>query len=364
VQVSSATPKLSFTACLNRQAEPGFQAEPVETFSSGSSFASDLRLLRPERHKITSEARVNPASDALLLNFVDKLPRSLAGMTWQAIKRWVSRGDATPAPLRDQQASDFVVGRQKPIDSKAFSQTLSAHMAEFPYQPHIGPEHVWSKEGLSYQGLGFWKRVGSAIQGERPLPFPTFARSKLLCALGLGATSVVLPTGREEGLRNWILQQKPGSVEVAQLFRESYKLNQGDLYGTLLCAENVLSEGLYDPHRQDREVTSRLSYLRSDSAPQGDNFGGWYHLFGAALYSLMRPEWKSQVSMKVEDLGSLILEGKDPQEDHLNQLGMEMGLQLKKVAKEGLDRQATVVPYLNLREFPWDRHTVRADKKS
>ena len=317
------------------------------------TFSKALKSARPETDRSFSSARSNPASDALLFNLIDKLPKSLAGMTWSAIKRWVSHGDGTPEPLKDKQGADFRVGTQVPLKMEPLMESLGSTMNEFT--PHIGAEHVWTKDAKSYQGLGFWSRVGSAIKGERPFPFPTFGGSKLICALGLGATSVVMPTGQEKPLRDWMLQQKRGSVELHQLFGQAYKLNEGDLYSTLLCAENVLSEGIYDPNRQDREVISKLSYLRSDSAPMSDNFGGWYHLFGAALYSLMRPDWKSRVCLKVEDMGSFILEGKDPQEDHINQLGRQLGIELKKIAREGLKPGSQLKPYLNLEEFGWDR---------
>lgn len=348
--------KLSFTACLNRQAQADFQPQSVEQAVDGMVFSQALKTARPETDRSLSADRLNPASDALLLNLIDKLPRSLAGMTWSAIQRWVHKGDATPAPLKDKQGADFRVGVQAPIQMDGLVDSLEAEMKDF--RPTIGAEHVWSKDAKGYQGLGFWSRVGSFLKGERPFPFPTFGRSKLICALGLGATSVVMPTGQEKDLRNWMLQQQKGSIELHQLFGQSYKLNQGDLYSTLLCAENVLSEGLYDPDRQDREVISKLSYLRSDSAPLGDNFGGWYHLFGAALYSLMRPEWKSSLCLKVEDMGSFILEGKDPQEDHLNQVGKQLGIELKRIAREGPRPQAEGRPYINLAEFNWPRKST------
>jgi len=351
------TPKLSFTACLNRQAAADFQAQPVEQVVDGMTFSKALKTARPETDRTFSSARSNPASDALLFNLIDKLPKSLASMTWSAIKRWVNHGDATPEPLKDKQGADFRVGTQAPLKMEPLMESLSSTMSDFT--PHIGAEHVWTKDAKGYQGLGFWSRVGSAIKGERPFPFPTFGRSKLICALGLGATSVVMPTGQEEGLRDWMLQQKAGSIELHQLFGQAYKLNEGDLYSTLLCAENVLSEGLYDPNRQDREVVSKLSYLRSDSAPLGDNFGGWYHLFGAALYSMMRPEWKSSLCMKVEDMGSFILEGKDPQEDHINQLGRQLGIELKKIAQDGIKPGSQFKDYVNLAEFGWDRKNYR-----
>jgi hypothetical protein len=358
VQISSS--KLSFSGCLNRLAQPDFRPRAVEVGVAGMSFPEALKTAAPETDCVVLSDRVNPASDALLLNLIDKLPSGLASMTWAAIKRWVTRGDGTPEPLKSRQHGDFQVGKQAPLRLDSLSRTLQATMAEFPdLQPTIGAEHVWSNDARGFQGPGFWRRVGGWMCGERPFPFPTFARSKLICALGLGATSVVMPTGREKDLRTWMLAQKPASIEVHHLFREAYRLHEGDLYGTLLCAENVLSEGLYDPQRQDREVTSRLSYLRNDSAPEGDNFGAWYHMFGAALYSLMRPEWKANLCMKVEGAGSLILEGKDAQEDHLNQIGTRLGVELKRIVRDGVDGSRGVQPYVELAEFPWNRSTVR-----
>ncbi|MCW5872794.1 MAG: hypothetical protein KIS61_36440, partial [Candidatus Eremiobacteraeota bacterium] len=255
MKIGNPFSKLSFTACLNRQAQADFQPQSVEQAVDGMVFSKALKAARPETDRTFKTDRLNPAADALLLNLVDKLPRSLASMTWSAIKRWVHQGDATPEPLKDKQGADFQVGTQVPIKMDALMDTLRSEMTE--YKPSIGAEHVWSKDAKGYQGLGFWSRVGSFLKGERPFPFPTFGRSKLICALGLGATSVVMPTGQEKGLRDWMLEQKQGSIELHQLFGQAYKLNQGDLYSTLLCAENVLSEGLYDPNRQDREVISK-----------------------------------------------------------------------------------------------------------
>ena len=351
-------PRLSFSASLNQQAQDGFQATSVEDRVEGLTFREALRVARPETDRATSTDRVNPASDSLLLNLVDKLPVDLARMTWGAVTRFFSSGSSTPAGLR-QSVADYKIGQQAPLDLEPLMETLGSVMGEFPqYSPHLGPEHEWSSEAKGYQGVGYFARVGQAVMGERPFPFPTMSRSKLLCALGLGATNLVMPTGREAELKAWMLSQEPGSVEFHQLFRESYRLNEGDLYATLLATENVLCEGLYTPDRQERELTRRLSYLRSDSAPAGDNFGSWYHLVGAALYSPVRPEWKANLVTRVEGAGSLILEGRDPQEDHINRLGVQLGQALRRVAEEGVPAKTEVRDYVNTREFSWDRRSV------
>jgi hypothetical protein len=341
---------------LNQHANDTFVANSVEEKTEGLSFQQALRLAKPETDRATSPDRINPASDALLINLVDKMPVDLARMTWSAVKRWVQAGDAAPEAVRSGER--YQIGQQAPIALEPLWQTLQATMNEFPqFTPHIGPEHQWSPESRKGFGLNVPARTAMALTGERPFPVPIFG-SKLIAALGLGATSVALPTGKEKELKSWVLAQQERSVELDSLFRETYRLHEGDLYGALLCAENVLSEGLYTPDRQDRDVTKRLSYLRSDSAPGGDNFGAWYHLMGSALYSMVRPEWKANLTMTIENAGSLILEGADPQEDHLNELGLQLGRRLKQVARTGLDLEASKAPYVNTREFAWNRASV------
>jgi hypothetical protein len=355
-QAQTHKPKLSFTECLNRQADDKVRKTSVEDAVDHVRFSDALKLARPEDQTVTRDDRINPASDALLLNLVDKLPRSLAGMTWNAVKRWVHHGQKSPEVL----AQSFQPGKQAPLKSAELLESLQAVINDCPeYEPHIGKEHVWSRQSKPYRGWGYFRRAVSAVKGERPFPFPTMGSSKLLCALGLGATAAVMPTGQEEKLQTWIKERDEGSIQLHSLFKESYKLNKGDLYGTLLTAENVLSEGLYSPDRQDREVTSKLSYLRNDSAPKGDNFGTWYHLFGSALYSLIRPEWKANTAMKIESAGSYILEGRDPQEHHINKLGVKLGVGLRSVAENGSQEKARIRDYVNRSEFGWKDQNTR-----
>lgn len=351
--------KLSFSECLNQHAKDEFVYTSVEEHTRGLTFKEALALAKPETDRATSPARVNPASDALLVNLVDKMPSDLVNMTKGALNRWMKSGDSTPETLQ-QDLVGYKIGEQAPLDFEPLVETLEAVIQEYPqYQPHIGDEHVWSPESKAGFGINVPARAMMALKGERPFPVPIFG-SKLISALGLGATSVVMPTGKEMELESWVLAQEDRSVQLHELFGEAYRLHKGDLYGTMLCAENVLSEGLYTPDRQDREVTRKLSYLRSDSAPTGDNFGAWYHLFGSALYRMMRPAWKAHTVIKIEDVGSRILEGADAQESHINALGLKLGRELKRMAEQGVDGNATQSPYVNTREFDWDRSSEPA----
>lgn len=356
--MAQARPKrLSFSECLNKQASPDFVSSSVEDKTKGFSFREALAIASPETDRATKPDRVNPASDALLLNLTDRMPIDLLRMTSHAIKRWVTLGDAAPESVQPKLAN-YEIGNEPPLDIEPLLDTLQSVMREFPqYRPHIGPEHAWSKESRPGLGGSFPARALMAVKGERPFPAPILG-SKLLSALALGATSLALPTGKEKELQDWMGAQDDRSIQFHELFREAYRLNQGDLYGTLLCAENVLSEGLFTPDRQDRDLTKKLSYLRSDSAPSGDNFGAWYHLMGAALYTIVRPEWKAKLAMKIEGAGSFILEGKDPQEGHINSLGIQLGKGLKEVAELGLKSEVGDKPYVNTKEFGWDRRSI------
>lgn len=49
-----------------------------------------------------------------------------------------------------------------------------------------------------------------------------------------------------------------------------------------------------------------------------------------------------------------MLEGKYPQEDHINKLGMHLGWELRDMAKNGIDPKSQPAPYINLSEFNWE----------
>lgn len=351
--------RLRFRKCVTAQFEDTFRPQSVEQNLRGMSFRQALEQAIPERDRVTSTQRVNPAGDALLLNLLDKVPHDLISMTWSGVKRWVTHGDGAPEHLRENDAG-YQIGREVPLEMTALLETLNSVMAEFPdLKPHISQEHTWSREAKSWVNPGgFWKRMGMAVLGQRPFPMPLAHSSKLFWALGIGVTNIVLPTGHETSLKEWMGKQPDASIELHSLFREAYRLNQGDLYGTLLSAENVLAEGLYDENRGDRPLPRKLSYLRSDSTPQGDNFAAWYHLMGSALYSLMRSKPRANAMMKLESAGSYILEGKDAQEDHINRLGVHLGAGLRKLAENGVNPNSIPRPYVNTKEFGWDRKSA------
>lgn len=151
------------------------------------------------------------------------------------------------------------------------------------------------------------------------------------------------------------MQYDDRSVKIDDVLKESYVLNRGDIYLTLLTAENVLGRDFFDADRANRPLQKKLQYIRNDSKPEGDNFGAWYHFAGLALYSLVRPEWMAKSVAAVETFGSLFTEKSDKQENHINRLGAEFGSKLKKMIKEETWKNplppTADLEYMNLKEF-------------
>ena len=158
-------------------------------------------------------------------------------------------------------------------------------------------------------------------------------RSKLFLCLACGWTSRYMLTGQEEALKAIIMAAPDRSLNIHDLFRESYVLNKGNLYLTLLTCENVLAG---DPYRTDRgsdPIQVKLAYIRNDSSPAGDNYGAWYHFFGIGMYGFVRAPFVARAVAEIESFGSLFLEGPDKQEDFINRLGAIWGRKLEKMVK-------------------------------
>ena len=126
---------------------------------------------------------------------------------------------------------------------------------------------------------------------------PAAVMSKLLATLAMGATSRYMKTESDESLRQWLKSQPFSSVSPEELFEQSLKLQNGDIYKAILSIENVLSEYWLAPNRQHLRQTSALKSITNHCpgtrqidaatpAKEGtseDVFGSWYHLFGTML---------------------------------------------------------------------------------
>lgn len=281
---------------------------------------------------------VDPQGDAMLIRKLDTAFVKLASAFFhQDLPQAVSDRE------RKAGEADFKIGKTYSLDNELLLEQFADilrrnHPAISPY---IGEEHRWSPEARVYNLYGYWHRLWRRFAGkQQDFPIPVFMRSKLLMCLACGWTSRYCITGTEEALKERIMSYPDHSLQIHELFAESYVLNQGNLYMTLLSCENVLTG---QPHRSEREfdpLQQKLSYIRNDSKPLGDNYGAWYHFFGIALYGMLRPQFVSTFVANTESLGSFFMEGPDPQETLINYYGALFGRELRRIIKKGSWRHA------------------------
>lgn len=333
-------------ACPTKQCNPQqTQALPVAEKGHSkpvSEFKQWLKVYEAEHYQQTSLQRIDPQGDAILIRRLDQIPMKLlstlikGGYPQEEIQQEKNLMSAEADQKMDPKALGLKIGRTKPIDIDRLLNAIRQVIQETPdIQPFISAEHDWSPEAKRYLAYGFWHRMGRHVFGkQREFPAPLLFRSKLFLLLACGWTSRYAVTGREPALTARIMRYPPRSMQIHDLFRESYRLCGGDLYLTLLTAENVLAS---DPYRIDRDndpIQQRLAYIRHDSMPIGDNYGAWYHFHGIALYGMLRAPFVARAVAEIESFGSLFLEGADKQEDYINRLGAIWGRKLSRMIKK------------------------------
>ncbi len=285
---------------------------------------------------------VDPEGDARLIRNLDTIPVKLYTYLFEEkLPQTDSLRERKRADReRAKQDGDipFRIGKTMPIDIDRLLNRCGEIMRQ--HEPDIvpvaGEEHKWSPEARKYLRYGFWHRLQRhAEYKQQDFPMPLLMRSKLLLCLACGWTARYCVTGQEEALAEAVLRCPDRSVRIDWLFEESYLLNGGNIYLTLLTCENVLAG---QPHRREREgdpLQKKLVYIRHDSKEMGDNYGAWYHFFGTALYGFVRPEFVSTFVADTESIGSLFYEGPDRQETFMNHYGALFGDRLRKMVKSG-----------------------------
>lgn len=247
-----------------------------------------------------------------------------------------------PEPVFD---SAWMEGRDKPIRLDAARAMLDQVLLEESRAgrpPKPGEPIRWSPEF------------------HRHHPNPQFSR--ILVTLTFGASSRLLRTGREQELVDWIEAQPAHSVTIEGLFRSSYRACDGDVYLTLLTAENVLSRYFLDPDRARLAYLTRLRPITNTWADRGDAFGAWYHLFGMMLYSYARGGFAGWVTGSAEATGSRISNPPgevERQEGYVNLAGARLGAWLRRRVRTGEWEERPDDPrvlaesaYMDLVEFP------------
>ncbi len=270
---------------------------------------------------------IDPKGDAFLIRKLDTIPIKLLNILFNG---------ALPQTIEDEPIEIFEIGGTVPIDIDRLANKCREIMLQhYPnLVPSPGEEHDWSPDAKGYLLFGFWHRLGCHVIGkQQDFPSPFVIGSKLFLCLACGWTARYCITGQEKALTKRIMAYPDGGVLPHDLFEESYILNKGNIYLTLLTCENVLAG---DPHRKGRRndpLQKKLAYIRHDSKEIGDNYGAWYHLFGIALYGMLRTNLTSRSVAEFENLGSFFYEGADKQETYINRYGALLGIKLKKIMK-------------------------------
>lgn len=284
---------------------------------------------------------VDPKGDAFLIRKLDQVPmKLLQALVKSSYPQAEIQKEKELKALEEAKKDEagFKIGKSVPIDvDRLVNKMHEIINAYYPnITPVLGEEHQWSPEAKRYLLYGFWHRFGRHVfRKQKEFPSPLFLRSKLFLLLACGWTSRYAVTGTEEALKTRIMLYPDGKMQLHHMFMESYVLNRGNLYLTLLTAENVLAG---DPYRVDREndpVQKKLAYLRHDNVQLGDNYGAWYHFFGISMYSLVRSGVTARAVAEIESVGSFFLEGADKQEDYINRYGAVFGKKFKKMFKSG-----------------------------
>jgi hypothetical protein len=219
-------------------------------------------------------------------------------------------------------SSDFPLsleGRQKPFHPDKmllmFKQVIVEESRSQQFIPTLGKIH----------------RYDPKIKKLLNKKFPILTRfSKLLLCLSRGVCSKYLISGKENELKKAIIARPYDSVTIEEMFRLSFKINQGDLYLSLLTIENVLSEFWSSPKRDKRLVNTRLKHITNFNYST-DKFGAWYHFFGLMLYSYAKSETMAHLIGRTENLGGRVLSRFAPekQEIYINRLSSVFGHDLR-----------------------------------
>ncbi|NLI77737.1 MAG: hypothetical protein GX442_15045 [Candidatus Riflebacteria bacterium] len=286
---------------------------------------------------------VDPKGDAHLIRMLDTVPMKLLnslvkGSYPQAeIDKEREMEALEAAQKQAREAAGFKIGNTRPIDPDRLVNAIRQIIGRYPkIVPTLGEEHRWCPEAKPYLWYGFWHRFGRVIfRKQKEFPSPLFLRSKLFLLLACGWTSRYAVTGQEQELTRRLMLYPDRAVQIHDLFRESYLLNRGNLYLTMLTAENVLAGNPYREDRQNDPLQKKLAYLRHDTCEFGDNYGAWYHFFGIGLYGMLRAPVAARAVAEIEALGSLFLEAPDKQETYMNRIGAIFGRKLNRMMVNG-----------------------------
>ncbi|MBF0405733.1 MAG: hypothetical protein HQM10_00145 [Candidatus Riflebacteria bacterium] len=296
-------------------------------------------VLSPGEHYQQSEFQlIDPIGDAFLIKKIDQMPLKVVQMLLGGTYPQADANEERQTDGVDENGNKipFEIGKTVPIDVERLINKMRDIIRRNPeISPFIGEEHKWSPEASSQMMSSYMSRVGRVFGGrDTGIPVPIMFQSRLFLLLACGFTSRYAITGTEKELEAKLMTYPDRGVQIHDMFRESYLLNKGNMYLTLLAAENILAGNPYRKTRDDSPLQKKLAYFRQDSLPRGDNYGAWYHFFGIGLYGMLRPGVVSRAVAEIESLGSIFFEGFDRQEDYVNRYGSIWGKKIEEMIRK------------------------------
>lgn len=230
------------------------------------------------------------------------------------------------------------------------TQVIYDELYENGIEPKLGKEHNFAPETYAHF--------------KKEYPVLKTGMTKLFMALGNGLTFRFMVTGHERELSNLIEARPYDSVTLEEAFRLSYRLNNGDVYLTLLTLENLFAYHWTNPQRDQVAVVQRLKNF-SHYFNKGDKFGHWYHFWGMVLYGHVRGSMRASVVGAIEEGLSRLAGGEADQENQegiINVRGGRIGGQLSKVIRYRTYRKGSFVPDARYLEESYYLQPMQLDK--
>ena len=243
-----------------------------------------------------------------LLNEINELRR---GYEYQRIglDRFSGMTDEKPEVLLTEHRKTWTK------DEDVFLSVISQEQ-ENGFSPTPGICHRWSSAYRNNPQTG---------------PFPYLFFSKLFWALAYGESSVYFFTENEDQLAQWLVDQEVHSVTLEELFRESYRLNSGDVYLSILTATNVFSRFWFFRNRETLLIATRLKLITAEQNVEEDNYGAWHHFWGMVLFGYCHGKTSARLVGWIESFGShLVSQYNETDEDYINRYAGELGAELRR----------------------------------
>ncbi|MES3037034.1 MAG: hypothetical protein V4736_03930 [Bdellovibrionota bacterium] len=283
----------------------------------------DLNYMEPEVKKYVPVATAGEFED--LLSIISSQQPGLE-------KLFSQLPEVTPTDREYNDARFFTLidnlnasiqGRSNPLIRKGFKKMFAQVITEEKaagIQPTYGEPHKWSEE----------------FSRKYKMRSPLLINSKLLLALSMGRTNRYMVSGTEETLYKWAVSQERNSITLPEMFRASYRINNGDVYKTLLTIENILANQWRNVRRELLPMTQRLKPIALGFMYSEDRFGTWYHLFGMMLYGYVEGGLRADFVGRIEALGSSMLSPKinKTQKQWMNKAGGDLGDDLAEMVKK------------------------------